>query len=105
MFKIRSEKKDVDGIYEKFVDHKPPNGDVQNKEGIRQNLIFPVFNEAEKSLSEVHRLKKCFLAEIKKALQPTKTIPPPLYVSMVRPVHVAHTCSLLSNLAWLREDV
>ena len=36
----------VDRIDEKYVDqNKPANGNVIIKEGIRQNVIFPFFNE------------------------------------------------------------
>ena len=44
----------VDGIDEKYVDHnKPANGIVHSREGIRQHLIFPFFDDTlKKSLSE-----------------------------------------------------
>ena len=57
------EKKTVDGIDEKW--NKPGYGNVQNREDIRQNLIFLFFNETEKKFSEVHR-KKRFFADVKK---------------------------------------
>ena len=45
----------VDGIDEKSVDqNKPPNGNVRNREVIRQNLIFPLVNKTINKLSEVH---------------------------------------------------
>ena len=55
MFKIWAEKKLVDGFDEKYFDqNKPANGNVQNRENIRQNLIFPyskfVLPPSEKTL-------------------------------------------------------
>ena len=50
-------KKFVYGIDEKYVDqNKPVNGNVLDREGILQNLIFPLFSETKK-LSEVHGQK------------------------------------------------
>ena len=76
LLKIWAEKKFVDGIDEKYVDqNKPANGNVRNKEGIRQNLIFPFFNETQKKLVWSSPPLKKFL----ESLQPTKTLasPPP----------------------------
>ena len=48
-------------IDEKYVEqNKPANCNAENMKGIRQNLIFLLFNETKKRLSDIHREKIVF---------------------------------------------
>ena len=48
-------KKFVGEIDEKYVDqNKPANFNIQNKEGIRSDLICPFFNDQKRSLSKFY---------------------------------------------------
>ena len=85
-----SKKKFVE-IDEKYVDQK--NHQMltyigPNREGIRQKYLFQFFNiYFKKIVGRSSQKKDCFLAEVKKSLQPTKTLAPP-------PPHISNGVSL-----------